>query len=981
MLFLGYIIKKLKFKSIMIKLLIIYKMNKNMQDDFKIYKQKHDFEKGNIKKMWEHIAQRPSEFDIQVINALKSTIISNNNSNNNNNEMYKCYGEQLYIHMRQSLINFKNTDNKKINFLINKHNIIPDNNNYDICKTNNKQHKQIKQTKNNATIIREESTINKLNERLNIILKSFNLVNFTIPSENVMKSNILEIRALGFIYICWFIYTNKYTDNIIPFSIIVSLQRFINIISNDNNIISNDNNNNDNNDINNINIYCGNNAMNTSETMYISKTLIEDLKYFETILIKLYLFNGITLYEQARDLILGSSFDIYLPRNTLEPFGHQKIVSSSIMNIENIKNGFIMFYRTMTNSGKTSSIINIAAAVQELRIKYPSHFANLQVIATCDVQPVITRWGQLLYHAGIPFGIGAKRIFPTNSDSAFKVQTKARKEMEYDKDCVDINMRFSNSDTCKSINERIAIICPTDIALKILSLSSNANKRFILLHDEPTMYASSLSSSELTINMQIIQHAPKWSIFSSATLPYDVKSQIFIQHHQTKFPNSKFIDNYSTEIYSCCNLKTFDNICITPHLNCTSRLELINAIQHIIKNPFLGKLYTPTSIKLLYDESREVGAKHAEFIKQLPNIIEIFNNVKNLYPDNIRKVAIDILNAITLLNDKQITYICSMDYESESDSESESDNNSDNSDNSDNKYNENYNKSENESGNKSDEHKNKEEQTNFKNLGTSDAHKYPYLNLIASLNPMEFMNINYNNLVVDITKKIGSLDKLEYEYEQELCRWTKIFNALEKTYTNATELSMEQSYMHDVKPSLIFPDECQINTKQHVQKYKKHNSYIQSSKYRIPNSLNTFNNININDLHITDNNKIHLLSGVCCYAAPDTTDIDISYLDTVLELTSQQKIETLIADNSICYGTDYPIGGVIITKEFSDKYTLNTIYQLMSRAGRGRKSNNAEIYIDISCANKILNTVKQGVNADSIETDNMIAIFNSLLQK
>ena len=95
----------------MIKLLIIYKpnkMNKNMQDDFKIYKQKHDFEKGNIKKMWEHIAQRPSEFDIQVINALKSTIISNssNSNNNNNNEIYKCYGEQLYIHMRQSLINF-----------------------------------------------------------------------------------------------------------------------------------------------------------------------------------------------------------------------------------------------------------------------------------------------------------------------------------------------------------------------------------------------------------------------------------------------------------------------------------------------------------------------------------------------------------------------------------------------------------------------------------------------------------------------------------------------------------------------------------------------------------------------------------------------------------------------------------------------------------------------------------------------------------
>jgi hypothetical protein len=152
-----------------------------------------------------------------------------------------------------------------------------------------------------------------------------------------------------------------------------------------------------------------------------------------------------------------------------------------------------------------------------------------------------------------------------------------------------------------------------------------------------------------------------------------------------------------------------------------------------------------------------------------------------------------------------------------------------------------------------------------------------------------------------------------------------------------------------------------------------------NSNFRIPNSLN---NINIDDLHITDDCKLQLLAGVCCYKSSDnqeSCDIDSEYLETALDLTGQKKMECLIADSSICYGTDYPIGGVIITKEFSDSHSLNTIYQLMSRAGRGRKSNNAEIYVDNSCAMKILDTVKQGSNAISSEVDNMITVFNSLI--
>ena len=110
-------------------------------------------------------------------------------------------------------------------------------------------------------------------------------------------------------------------------------------------------------------------------------------------------------------------------------------------------------------------------------------------------------------------------------------------------------------------------------------------------------------------------------------------------------------------------------------------------------------------------------------------------------------------------------------------------------------------------------------------------------------------------------------------------------------------------------------------------------------------------------------------------------DVNDVYLDTVLELASQGRLEYLIADSSIVYGTDYPIGGVFITEEFSNKHSLNTIYQLISRAGRGSNSMFANVYMPDSCAQKIIGSV-QGYDSHrgsgDIEKLNMIKYLAKL---
>lgn len=940
------------------------------EQDFKVSRKQTKFDKNSntIRKMWEQIAARPSEFDMEIIDALKSTIYSNDSASLGYNaeayvsthfeDKYGCYGDKLYLVMREKMIKFKSPSARKINLLVG----CVLNDTATVQDSSEDKEKQQKDSKDKhskkkdippskAELILQRATIDKLVERLDKILASLNYETYIQPGESILKSDILEIRAIGFIYMAWYLLTN--TSNyiasenfIFPLSVIVSLQRLIKLCDK----------------------YQGYNVANPRSNMQFSSGMITDLQSLLNQLIKAYDYNGITLYTKASELILGCPLDIYLPKKARTGFLHQIRVTETLLTAEFLKRGFMMFYRTMTNSGKTSSIINMAAAVELLRKKYPSIFGELQIIATCDVNPVITRWGQLLYHAGYPFGIGGKRNIPSNPDIAKKVLQKAAKEMSEDRDCVDIEMRFSNSDTCKSLKDRLVIVCPTDIALKILQKAPNADKRFILLHDEPTMYAESADSPQLKTNMAIMKAAPKWAIFSSATLPYEPeKAQVFIDYHRQRFPDAEFIDNTSAEIYSCCNLRGFDGSIITPHLGIKTKDELARAITHINNNPFLGKLYTPISTKELYERACAIGYENKKFAAKVPRIMRVFNDVDNLFPDKIRTVSLDILKAMLELADAEIEEICSgeeIEYESDDDESDDA-----------------------ESASEKDKDSNAmkspfpsasiAEEIKFNELGTKEAWRFPYLNLIASDTPSKFMQDNYASLLDDVKKKITSLSRLQGEYDQRLDAWIVARDTLEKKIKNPDELSKKLSEHEDSRPSLIYPDECQINTRAHISKYSKHAlAGMNSAKFRIPNTLDAGM---LDDFHITEDVKLGLLSGVCFYTAPNTSpDEDEDYLNTALELTSQRNVESLVADSSICYGTDYPIGGVVITAEFAAAHSLNTLYQLMSRAGRGRKSSNAEIYISSECVEKILATVRSGADYVNQETENMIKVFNSL---
>ena len=80
--------------------------------------------------------------------------------------------------------------------------------------------------------------------------------------------------------------------------------------------------------------------------------------------------------------------------------------------------------------------------------------------------------------------------------------------------------------------------------------------------------------------------------------------------------------------------------------------------------------------------------------------------------------------------------------------------------------------------------------------------------------------------------------------------------------------------------------------------------------------------------------------------------------------------------SNVSYGMDYPFTKVYISDEFSEKKSMNEVYQLLSRGGRGQMSNLAKIFISAGCAQKILDVNEEG---DTLEVNNILTKFKSIL--
>jgi hypothetical protein len=766
-----------------------------------------------------------------------------------------------------------------------------------------------------ADKIRQQNTLRIIEGELSRTLKGFDLKSFHLPT--ALHNKIIELRGIGFFQVGKFL-TKNYRLYIDSSSNVkkTKIHFVYNIIIGMQKFYSA------------IVGITGNSLLNASQTIQISEKFMEDFAEMVSTLKTLFKFDAMLCYENDPQLLFYTDYDMYIPNKGFKPYSHQQEVVTYIKDSIINKKPAVISYKAMTGNGKTVSVVAVAKMIMNLKMMYKQQYENLELLFCCNLRSVKEQASQWLFNAGIPFAIGT---------------------IDGDR-----GLRIINNYNCQTDEKRVAVVCSPEACYEILN--ADGFKKYVLFLDEPTIGAD-MKSSAAKMNVRIMTNLPATTVLSSATLPHDIYPWIK-ESHTIKHGESDFITVYSNKIHIGCEVKTFDGELVVPHLNSKTGEELRTAITRISEIPFLGRAYTTNVAKTIYELMK------AENIKDLPDIPVLFKDIENLNTDSIRNLSMTLLSILALQSDEIITKVCSTKIKQKGFSLIDStQSDEDKGDDDDIEW----------ESEPSMEHSDK---VDFDKLGTSDAHKFMRQNLIATLDPVKFAMENFKNLLGDVTEEIGSISKLMHVVEQKRAIWQKAVDRIEnQKFDNELERLRETEELVSNKPEFKFPSQFQINCKEHIKHYAK-KTQLAIDRNAIRHEL-TSADIPMNTIVCSTELMILLWAGIGVYVPNPTTAMNQAYLATVLRLAEEGKLAYLISDVSISYGTNYPINRVFISSDFSPKYSINTIFQLMSRAGRVGKSWIAEAYVDNECAMRIINSTRD--TEVDIESKNINELYQDII--
>ncbi len=882
---------------------------------------------------WGQIEVRQSEYEKDVLNCLMQ-------ASELSTELHPVIGETLYLSIREK---FHVKPFKLVNSL-------DDSNSDDQKNTNEnekeKEKKSDKKTKtikvkklNAADTIRLNHTIETVGKSVNSLLESFN--------ENVLNykyglntNKIVEFRGITFAYMAWFILKSKHSSEYLNkksklpevYEVMCSMQRFINTCIN----------------------YSGKSISNSQKLEQVSPTLINDVNKWLKRMKRVYPFDGITIYNVAPKLLIHSQFDDAIPNRSIKMRPNQK----QLMDVINLHpEGFLLFYNAAIASGKTTlASVGIAAHLERLR-KNGVMKPNTQLIFCCNLASVRSQVARNCWNAGIKFGIGSY----IKSTGSYKITN-----------------HWSTKD-----DDRVIIIASPDVTSLLLEEDEKRiredNERpmkerkfysgkYWLFLDEPTVGADILGSKYLESNTRVMCSMPKWSILSSATMPVPEKITNIINHHRTRFPEVYIETQVTKEISIGCDVKTFENDMVVPHIGCKTQEEIKFCIFRINEVPFLGRLYTFKVAEQLWNDMKNNG------ITDIPDIKDYFSNVDNLSSDKVRQICITMLTKLSEQPNNKIRKICSSQILPDVQATKKIVTDDDNDDG--------FAFEDDDDGLDKVIH-----HVEFSKFSTSEAAKYLNMNLIATLDPIYMAKHCFSEILRHVSKSGIDINRLRNyisSYQKKVDDYNRTREYLAKSLDvskggDRKEYHFEQEAQKrgcgtDDMPTLDFPKEFQINTLAHWKKYGSH--------YEI-NPSNLRSHISITSLPLSefeaDDWLVFLLfCGVGVYSPYQIKDH--VYLREVLKLAESGNLAFLVSDSSICYGTNYPINRVFITKDFADTHSINTLFQLMGRAGRAGQSWKAEIYLDKTSAIKIIDFVQNpNDTSGELEAINLNKTFEKLM--
>lgn len=757
-----------------------------------------------------------------------------------------------------------------------------------------------------------------IEEEIDNHLKTFDWKDFHVPS--AMKSKNVECRAIGFILMARFLmqnqkkYLGKRSKIVFVYNIIVAIEKFLSATRG----------------------MTGESIVNSALKTEISEKLMDDLDKLLTGLKELYKFHGLNVSKYTPQLIIYTDYDSFIPNKSMKLYDTQVKLIELLYESINQDKPCIATVRTPTGTGKTTTaggIIHLIHMFNKQKQKIAKEEKRtctdeITVIFCCNMRTVMDQVGQIAFNANLPLAM------------AYIDRIKG--------------LRVVNNYNCKDGNP-VVVICGPEACLELFYQNKYPN--CVLFLDEPTIGADE-KTKIAKHNVQIMTQLPKWTILSSATLPEKCFDWV-LESHEMRFGEFTYQDIHSNKILIGCEIKTENAELVLPHLRCKNKQELISIIPKIKQSPFLGRTYTPHVVEQMYKQISKLK------LKSTPDIYQFFSKVENLSADKVRDIAMALLESLCEASDDDIKKITTSAIDVIPFQEIEKKATKDGDD---------------DIVWETEESLNIDKKVNYVLIGTSEAHKYLRPSLIACADPVKFTLEKFGNILTDIKAKIGSIAKLEATYKQELTFWQKQmdrFDRTEKTdgeFKSTMEREQANEALSEAKPMVKFPTEFQINTRDHIRHYAKTTS-IQIDANAIRSEIDC-TNIVTRTFNMSEDLLMLLCAGVGVYVDSDV--VDKKYSRLVLEYAEAGKLAYIVSDSSIAYGTNYPINRVFVTKDFSDSHSLNTVYQLISRAGRVGKSWLAEAFIDEECAKRIISMTRVLSDNDNIEVKHLNELYEEI---